>query len=264
MNVELNVAIAQIDIAWENANKNRDKIERLIKHSDNENIDILVLPETFSTGFSMENPGICETMEGATIKWMKQMAKVNDFAICGSILIEEDNNYYNRFLFVEPSGRVSYYDKRHLFSLARENRFFTKGKENKIIRFKRRNEIWKISPFICYDLRFPVWSRNTQDVDIQIYVANFPKARTYAWRQLLIARSIENQCFVVGANRIGRDGAEIPYTGYSGVFDFSGSPLILFESEEGIKKCIINKEKLAIYKRAYPFYKDRDEFTILD
>ena len=196
----MKVAIIQTALIWENPNANRIQFEEKIRGIE-QNVDLIVLPEMFSTGFTMNPETVAETMNGETISWMQTLAKHKNSAITGSLVIVENGKYYNRLVFVLPSGEIKHYDKRHLFSLAGEEKVYTKGKTKLIIEYKG----FKICPLICYDLRFPVFSRNVEDYDVLLYVANWPKPRINAWNALLKARAIENMCYVVGVNRIGED-----------------------------------------------------------
>jgi len=255
----LKIAIIQTDIVWQNAKQNRiqyaDKISLI-----EENVDIVVLPEMFSTGFSMEPVGISETMEGETIKWMKNLASEKNAAICGSLIISEDDNFYNRFLFVRPSGEINYYNKRHLFSLAGEEKVYTQGTEKLIIEFKG----WKICPLICYDLRFPVWARNVETYDVLLYVANWPKPRIVAWDTLLKARSIENMCYVIGVNRIGVDGNGYEYNGHSDAYDCLGEKLThCIPNHEGLEIVELQKEHVLKVRKQLNFLNDKDVFNML-
>ena len=195
----INVTLIQSDIIWEDKVSNLKNYQNKI--SQIESTDLIVLPEMFTTGFSMNPKDISETMSGETIQWMKSNASKMNSAICGSIIIEEDDKYFNRFIWVNPDGSICQYDKKHLFSFAGEDKNYTAGNEKIIIEYKG----WKICPLVCYDLRFPVWSRNSEDYDLLIYVANWPTKRKLAWKSLLVARAIENQCYVIGVNRVGKD-----------------------------------------------------------
>ncbi len=216
----MKVAIIQTALIWENPNANRIQFEEKIRGIE-QNVDLIVLPEMFSTGFTMNPETVAETMNGETISWMQTLAKHKNSAITGSLVIVENGKYYNRLVFVLPSGEIKHYDKRHLFSLAGEEKVYTKGKTKLIIEYKG----FKICPLICYDLRFPVFSRNVEDYDVLLYVANWPKPRINAWNALLKARAIENMCYVVGVNRIGEDQNNHVYNGNSQVIDYLGETL---------------------------------------
>jgi len=258
MKNELNITILQSDLVWENAIQNRhnfnDKILALKEHTD-----IIVLPEMFTTGFAMQPETLAETMDGNTIQWMLQIAKATNSAICGSIIITENKNYYNRFLFITPSGEIHQYNKRHLFSLAGEHERYQSDNKQVIIDYKG----WRICPLICYDLRFPVWSRNTLNYDVLIYVANWPKPRVTAWNTLLKARAIENMSYVIGVNRVGTDANRHEYTGNSIVLDELGNEMTpLAENKEVTVTTTLSKEKLLASRNKFNFLGDQDEFEM--
>ena len=255
---DLKVTIVQTNLIWENPVQNKIAIEQLIA-SEKES-DLIVLPEMFTTGFSMEPNAIAETMDGSTISWMKEISAQKNVAVCGSIVINENNNHYNRFVFTTPNKEVYTYDKRHLFTLAGEHKRYTAGQERTIIHYKG----WKICPQICYDLRFPVWSRYDNDYELLIYVANWPKPRIAAWDTLLRARAIENMTYTVGVNRVGIDPNQNEYIGSSKVFDFLGKeqaniPL----SKECVKTVTLSKVELESVREKFNFLNDRDQFKII-
>jgi len=258
MENELNITILQSDLVWENAPKNRKNFETKID-AITAPTDIIVLPEMFTTGFAMQPEHLAETMDGDTIQWMQKIAKEHNTAICGSIIITENKQYYNRFLFVTPSGEIQFYNKRHLFSLAGEHERYQNDNKQVIIDYKG----WKICPLICYDLRFPVWSRNTSNYDVLIYVANWPKPRVTAWNTLLKARAIENMSYVVGANRVGTDANGHEYTGNSIVLDELGNELTsVTENTEAIITTTLFKEKLLSSRSKFNFLNDQDVFDM--
>ncbi len=254
---DLKVSLVQQDIVWENPEANREKLEILIKDVD---ADIIVLPEMFSTGFSMEPKGIAEPSDQSpTLDWMLEMAQKKQCALIGSITIEEDGNYYNRAYFVEETGTYHVYDKRHLFSMAGENVAFTNGNKSGKLSYKG----WNINLFICYDLRFPVWSRNDGSRDLYIYVANWPEARINAWETLLCARAIENQCYVVGVNRVGKDGNDIQYNGRSLAFDPKGIQLgASSDYKEEVVNVSLNMADLKEFREKFPVANDADSFEL--
>lgn len=238
------------DIFWEAPKKNLLFLEKEIEKIP-KNTDILILPEMFTSGFTTCTK-IAETMNGETIKWLKNIANSKNIAIIGSIPIKENNNYYNRLLFVHPNQTIETYDKRHLFSLGNENKNYTAGQEKIIITYKG----WKITPFICYDLRFPVWSRNNGAYDVLIYIANWPKSRISHWKTLLKARAIENQSYTIGVNRIGTDGNNIKYNGKSAVYDSFGKKI------DKNNTAFLYKQHLIETRNKFPFLQDRDDFLI--
>ena len=255
----LKIALIQTDIVWQNAKENVKRYSEKINNI-NEAIDIIVLPEMFSTGFSMKPEGIEETMQGETVLWMKNLALEKKAAICGSMIISEENKFYNRFLFVQPSGGITYYDKRHLFTLTGEEKVYTQGNEKLVIDYKG----WKICPLVCYDLRFPVWSRNVEAYDVLLYVANWPKPRIVAWDTLLKARSIENMCYVIGVNRVGMDANGYEYNGHSVAYDSLGEQLTSpISNEEFIEIVTLNKDRLTDVRKKLNFLNDKDAFEVL-
>lgn len=252
MQNELSIALIQTDLIWKDKAANLFNIEKMIL-SINEVVDIIVLPEMFTTAFCVDDMSLAEDVKGETVSWMKQIAKEKNCAICGSILFEEDNKYFNRFLFVESNGNITHYSKHHLFSLVGEDKNLTKGKEKILIDYKG----WKIQPFICYDIRFPAWCQNDDDADVQIYVANWPQKRIHHWKLLLQARATENQCYVVGVNRIGDDFYGNAHNGQSAIIDFAGKEICASGDKNGIEIVKLSKENLESHKERYPFWKDR-------
>lgn len=249
----------QSDLVWENPEQNRhnftQKIESII-----ETVDMVILPEMFTTGFTMNAKKVAETMQGETVSWMKSMALKKNAAILGSVVILEHNKFYNRFLFVEPSGIINYYDKRHTFTLVGENETYSAGTKKLIIDYKG----WRICPLICYDLRFPVWARNVEDYDVLIYVANWPKPRVSAWDALLKARAIENMSYCVGVNRVGIDGVNSEYSGHSAVYDVLGNSITSFVPfEEKTEIVVLEKRHVEVYRNKFKFLDDKDNFNVL-
>lgn len=224
-----------------------------------EEVDLIVLPEMFSSGFTMNPKAVAETMNGETIAWLQHLAKAKDCAITGSLVIEENGKYYNRLVFVYPNGELKTYDKRHLFTLAGEDKVYTAGKEKLIIEYKG----FRICPLICYDLRFPVFARNVEDYDVLIYVANWPKPRINAWDILLKARAVENMSYAIGVNRIGMDENELEYVGHSQAVDFLGNYLLEAQETDGVFIVELDKEKLLETKNKLAFLEDKDQFRLL-
>jgi predicted amidohydrolase len=264
MKNQLSVAVLQSDICWHEPSKNREMFENQITSIESA-IDLIILPEMFTTGFTMEAAQNAETMQGESIQWMKKMAVEKEAAITGSIIIEENNQYFNRLIWIHKDGTLHYYDKKHLFSLAGEHLNYTPGVEPLIVDL----EGWKIRPAICYDLRFPVWLRNKfnpqkneYDYDLLIVVANWPTKRISAWKILLQARAIENQAFVVGLNRIGTDGNNHHYSGDSAVYNELGETLYLKADIADIGVVTLNKESLTNTRNHLPFLADADSFAI--
>lgn len=253
----MKVALIQSSLFWENPTANRNYFEQKI-NAITEQVDLIVLPEMFTTGFTMNPSAVAETMQGETIMWLQSLAKAKNSAITGSLIIAENNNYYNRLVFVFPSGEIQFYNKRHLFTLAGEDKVYTAGKEKRIIEYKG----FKICPLICYDLRFPVFARNVEDYDLLIYVANWPKTRTNAWDILLQARAVENMCYAIGVNRIGLDANNFEYVGHSQGVDFLGNYILQPQENEGVFIAELNKEKLLETRNKLGFLSDRDTFEL--
>jgi predicted amidohydrolase len=255
---KLHIVGIQADLIWEESTKNIDSFEDKINNLP-ENTDLVVLPEMFTSGFTMNPESVAEKMNGHSISWMQKIAIKKQIAITGSLVIEEKNNYFNRLVFVHPSGKAEIYDKRHSFTLAGEDKVYTSGSEKLIISYKG----WKICPLICYDLRFPVWARNTDNYDLLIFMANWPAKRITAWDTLLKARSIENMCYTIGVNRIGLDANNYEYSGNSLIVDFLGEEISsLPKNETGFVNAILSKESLDLTKKKLGFLNDKDAFTI--
>ena len=255
MSTFLNVSYVQYDIVWENAIENRSLLTELIMKMPK--ADVYVLPEVFTTGFSIK-PEMAETMEGSTLNWMLQMALKKEAAIMGSLIIKEGENIYNRMVFVSPNKEIQFYDKQHLFNYGDEGKCFTSGKTSVIFEYLD----WKIKPIICYDLRFPVAIRNTEDYDVLICVANWPETRVEAWDTLLKARAIENQCYVVGVNRVGKDGNKLQYPGHSNAYDPLGKTLGEFKNIQVTGNFKLDKNEIQTIRKKFPFLNDRDTFII--
>tara|TARA_B100000965_G_C19456576_1_gene697727 strand:- start:203 stop:979 length:777 start_codon:yes stop_codon:yes gene_type:complete len=254
---DLNISLIQSQIFWKNIDKNLSHFSNLI--SAIKETDIILLPEMFNTAFCPRSNHLAETMDGKTINWMKEIANQNKCAISGSLMIKENGKIYNRLIWIFKNGDISTYDKRHLFSLIKEDDSLSEGKDRLIIKL----EGWKICPLICYDLRFPVFSRNNVDYDILIYLANWPIKRIDAWDTLLKARAIENQCYAIGVNRVGDDGNGISFNGHSIVFDAFGQELIsTAEYQEKVLQILISMDDLRLKRRQMNFLQDRDEFTL--
>jgi predicted amidohydrolase len=259
MQEQLKIALIQSDLTWENPKENRKNFKEKIENLPEE-IDLIILPEMFSTGFTMNAKDVAEPMDGKTVEWMKKRAAKTNAAIVGSLIISENEKFYNRLLFVEPSGDINYYDKRHKFTLAGEDKVFSAGTKKVIIDYKG----WKICPLICYDLRFPVWARNTENYDVLIYVANWPKPRILAWDTLLKARAIENMCYCVGVNRVGIDEAQNEYSGNSAVYDVLGNAISSIKpNKEHVEVVTLERNHIAFYRNKLKFLEDKDTFTLL-
>ena len=255
MEKQLQVSYIQYDITWETPEKNKAYIDTLIL--DNIKTDLLILPEMFTTGFSMNPAAMAETMNGETVLWMQHLARKIDALVLGSIIIIDEGNYYNRLLACFPDGRLRYYNKKHLFGKDFEQKEYTAGQKLLIIEHKG----WKICPLICYDLRFPVWSRNIQDYDLLVYIASWPETRIHHWNALLKARAIENQSYVVGVNRIGKDGLNLDYIGYSQLISYDGQILQHAQEKQGIFHTQVEDKHLT-YRSKLNFLRDREDYTM--
>ena len=258
MDEVLKVSLVQTSTFWENAKANLASLNSKLDQLDKDT-DLVLLPEMFSTGFSVGKEGIAEKMDGQTVNWMLEKASEKNCLLVGSVLIEENKNYFNRLIAAFPDGRLLHYDKRHLFSYAGEDKIFAKGTKRLVFSYKG----FKICPLICYDLRFPVWARNDENYDILIYVANWPSPRIKAWDTLLKARAIENLCYTIGLNRVGDDNNKLNYPGHSAVYDPFGECLLSFEEhEEKIKSVQLDKSAVDTVRNKFSFLDDRDDFTV--
>jgi predicted amidohydrolase len=253
----MKIALIQAPLLWENPTQNRNYFEVKI-NSISETIDLIVLPEMFTSGFTMNPKAVAESMQGETVSWLQALAKAKNSAIIGSLVIQEKGNFYNRLVFVFPTGEIKTYDKKHLFTLAGEDKVYTSGTKKMLFEYLG----FKICPLICYDLRFPVFARNTEDYDVLIYVANWPKPRINAWDALLKARAIENMCYTIGVNRIGEDPNQHQYLGHSQAIDYLGNYLIEPQENEGVFITTLNKNTLAATRQKLGFLNDRDAFTL--
>lgn len=259
----LTITTIQTDLIWEDKQANLQQLEEKI-NSIEERTEIIVLPEMFSTGFTMQPQLFAETMEGETVEWMKRIASNKRIVLTGSIIIKEEDKFYNRLIWMLPNGDYGLYNKRHLFAYAGENEHYAAGNKRLIASVKG----WKINLQVCYDLRFPVWARQSPqentvpEYDVLIYVANWPERRSHAWKTLLCARAIENQCYVVGVNRVGVDGNKINHSGNSLAIDPLGEVLYHKADEEDIFTITLQRERLEEVRKKFPFWKDADHFII--
>lgn len=253
----LRVTLVQAHLSWENIQQNLDHFTELLAPLNNKT-DLVLLPEMFTTGFSMQAAELAETLPGPTFSWMLDQAQNLGAAIAGSMIVEDGGQYYNRLLFVRPDGTFDQYDKRHLFTLAGEQEAYIAGKKNITIEWKG----WKLRPQICYDLRFPVWSRNTDGYDLLFYVANWPNKRRNAWINLLAARAIENQAYCIGVNRVGLDEKGHTYTGDSSAYDYSGELLTQITKQEACVTVELELQAQLDFRRKLNFLADRDDFQI--
>lgn len=254
----LRVTLVQAHLAWENIQQNLAHFSDLLKPLSGRT-DLILLPEMFTTGFSMQATKLAEEIPGPTFSWMLDQAQHSGAAIAGSIIVKEADHYFNRLLFVRPDGTFDQYDKRHLFTLAGEHEAYIAGKENITIEWKG----WKLRPQICYDLRFPVWSRNTDDYDLLFYLANWPNPRRHAWMSLLAARAIENQAYCIGVNRVGLDEKGHTYTGDSSAYDYSGQLVAQITNQEACITVQLELQAQLDFRRKLNFLADRDNFKVL-
>lgn len=262
--MSLTFTIIQADLVWEDIDANLERFTQKI-NSITAKTEIIVLPEMFSTGFSMQPEKLAETMDGKAVRWMHKTAMEKRVIITGSLMVAEAGKYYNRLIWILPNGQMGYYNKRHLFGYANEDEHYTAGNKRLIAQVSG----FKINLQICYDLRFPIWARQqankdeTAEYDILLYVANWPEKRSHAWKTLLIARAIENQCYVVGVNRVGKDGNGINHRGDSMVVNALGETLYQKADDEDIFTITLDKAPLEKIRTSIPFLKDADAFKIL-
>jgi omega-amidase len=252
----LKITIIQPDIIWEDIKLNLEKYSEIIKGI--ESTDVIVLPEMFTTGFSMNPKVLKEKMDGSSVLWMEKIASEKNASVVGSLIIEDNGKIFNRAIWVFPDGKTKFYNKRHLFSMGKENLHYSSGSEKVIVEFRG----WKFCPLICYDLRFPVWSRNAQNYDVLIYMANWPSPRHHHWKSLLLARAVENQSFCIGVNRTGTDGTGLNYSGDSCLISQGGIAEFMGE-KESTKTFEISYSELQEYRKNFPFLADRDEFQLI-
>lgn len=255
----LSITIIQSDIAWHNIEKNISLLQSVIEKIKNKT-DLIILPEMFTTGFTMVPAGVCQTMNGTAVSFLKKTAAEYKTDITGSAVICENGNFYNRLIWARPDGTIHTYDKRHLFRMAGEDKIYTPGNSLLTVELKG----WKIRPFICYDLRFPVWCRNGNlDYDLAIYSANWPAKRESHWDMLLQARAVENQCYVAGVNRAGTDGNGVQYSGRSAVIDFTGNLITRCGDRECTETVELSHSELVSFRESFPAWKDSDKYKIL-
>lgn len=258
MQDKLKVALIQSDLVWENPAANRRNFTSKFDDLD-QKVDLIVLPEMFNSGFTMDPQHVDEPMDGETMSWLKAEAGRLDCAICGSLVVNDNGKYANRMIFMRRGGSFDIYDKRHSFTLAGEHEVYRAGKERVVLNYKD----WRINLQICYDLRFPVWARNTDDYDLVVYVANWPATRIDAWDTLLKARAIENMAYCIGVNRVGTDANGFEYPGHSAIYDPLGKLCASLEPhEEGIVFHELSKEAIQAPRNKLKFLEDRDRFTL--
>lgn len=253
----LKVTIAQYPIFWEDIDRNIKEFSQELD-SYKGKTDLIVFPEMFTTGFTMNVKDFGEDMKGKAVRFIKDYSKKMNAAICGSTIIKVGKNYYNRLILGLPDGKIRYYDKRHLFRMTKEHSVYSSGNKQLVVKIKN----WRIAFFICYDLRFPVWSRNRGNYDIAVYSANWPIERIYYWKSLLVARAIENQSYIIGANRTGTDRNGFKYTGESSVINPMGKYIMNAKNKSGLHSVELDMEQLKKFKEKFPAYKDADKFKI--
>lgn len=254
---DLNIALLQSELHWEDPTANRDQFATQLTELKS-STDLAVLPEMFTTGFSMDAEKVAEDGASDTVAWMQDISRTQDMALCGSLAVRDGNQIFNRLLFTTPDGTVSQYDKKHLFRISGEDKHYSAGRDKLVVEWRD----WRICPMICYDLRFPVWSRNQNDYDLLLFVANWPAKRRMHWRQLLIARAIENQAYCVGLNRVGSDGNGLAYSGDSLVIAGDGELLLDAKDEAGVFTAQLGYEAMTNYRSKFPCHRDADDFTL--
>jgi len=250
----MRTTLIQTNLHWEDPVANRKMFSAKFTNLTGKT-DLVVIPEMFTTGFTMQSKVLAETMDGTTVSWLRASATKIGAVITGSMIIRDGDQFFNRLLWATPAGDVIYYDKKHLFTLAGEHKHFSAGTKRIVIEYKD----WKICPLICYDLRFPEWSRNTDNYDLLLYVASWPDRRREAWQTLLKARAIENQCYTIGVNRVGEDGSKLSYAGDSTLIDFAGKSLLAIEKVEGVFTAEISLTERRDFTRKLPFLSDQDK-----
>ncbi|PTS85698.1 amidohydrolase [Pseudomonas sp. HMWF032] len=256
---DLELALIQTTLVWQDPAANRAHFESLLVQACG--ADLVVLPEMFSTGFSMGSAALAEPEDGPTSQWLREQAQALQAVVTGSLIIQSvDGSYRNRLLWACPDGSVAHYDKRHLFRMAGEHKHYRAGEQQVLLEVKG----WQVRPLICYDLRFPVWSRDPQTTDLLLYTANWPAARRNHWSRLLPARAIENLCYVAAVNRIGEDSNGHAYSGDSQVLDFQGEPLLEPGAADGVFRVTLNASELSAYRERFPAYRDADAFDLAD
>ena len=255
----MRLALVQPDLAWQAAELNRGRLQQSLLPLKGQT-DLVILPEMFTSAFAMGSGAIAEVHPGPTLGWMQTMARELDAAITGSVAVTDNGQRYNRLYFVKPDGSTAYYDKRHLFRMLDEHKRYGAGSRKLLVEWRG----WRILPLVCYDLRFPVWSRYTEDqpYDLLLYVANWPAARNQHWRTLLQARAIENLAWVAGVNRIGRDGNDLDYLGHSAVVNPQGTEVLQAAAAAGVYQCTISLDESQQWRQRFPAWMDSDAFTL--
>ena len=254
---DLKLALLQTALVWQDPLANRSAFEALLPQA--RGADLIVLPEMFTTGFSMQSAELAEPEGGPSSQWLLEQARQMNAVVAGSLIIQaEDGSYRNRFLWARPDGSLAWYDKRHLFRVAGEHKHFAAGDQQLLLELKG----WRVRPLVCYDLRFPVWSRDAGGTDLLLYTANWPAARRQHWNRLLPARAIENLCYVAAVNRIGEDGKGHAYSGDTQVLDFQGEPLLTAGESSGVFRATLDAAALSAYRERFPAHLDADRFGL--
>ena len=254
---DLELALIQTTLTWHDPAANREHFQTLLEQA--RGADLVILPEMFTTGFSMESAELAEPEDGPSSIWLREQAQRIGAVICGSLIIQAaDGSYRNRLLWARPDGSFAYYDKRHLFRMAGEHKHYSAGEQQVVLEVKG----WRVRPLICYDLRFPVWSRDAGGTDLLLYTANWPAARRHHWNRLLPARAIENLCYVAAVNRVGEDGKGHAYSGDSQVLDFQGESLLAAQDVDGVFRVRLSAAELAAYRQRFPAHLDADSFSL--
>ncbi len=254
----LSITLIQTNLIWQKASANCEHIGQLLQKQQPET-DLIVLPEMFNSGFTLEASKVAEKMEGDTVCWMKLLASQHRAAVTGSLVIRDNEQYFNRMIIAYPDGQLYWYDKKHLFRMANEQQRYSAGKQRVIINWRG----WNIALYVCYDLRFPVWCRNQNDTDLMLFVASWPGARAFPWKTLLQARAMENLCYVCGVNRIGIDANNIMYQGDSSVLDMAGNAICQLENADTIETVTLSANKLKRFRKKFPAHLDADKFTVI-
>lgn len=256
---KLQLTLVQANLVWENKEANRRQLDDLVSGIVMPN-ELIVFPEMFTTGFSMRPELFAEKDGNETLAWLKQLSAKKNMVVCGSLMFEENGAYYNRFIWMQPNGLYAHYNKSHLFSIGEENKNYSPGGHKTII----QHNGWRIMPVVCYDLRFPVWLRRTanEDYDLMLVVANWPDRRIEHWKALLIARAIENQCYVVAVNRVGMDGNGVNHPGDSMVINPKGEVILHIKEIEQATQATIDLQEVKAWREAFPAWKDADGFSI--
>jgi len=254
---DLNITLVQTALVWQQAKANCEHISKLLSAHGTQT-DLIVLPEMFNSGFTLDAEKVAETMSGDTVQWMKELAHKLDAAVTGSLVIRENQQNFNRMVIAYPDGQCDFYDKKHLFRMANEQQRYSSGDRRVIVDWRD----WRIALYVCYDLRFPVWCRNQNDTDLMLFVASWPAARAFPWKTLLRARAMENLCYVCGVNRIGTDANEIGYQGDSGIIDMAGNDVFQLGDADLIQTVTLSSQQLLDFRKKFPAHLDADRFDV--